>query len=60
MKCPKCGFEQTSKGVECQKCGIIFSKYLQLKENKPQRTPSPIPTTPITTDRWQFVNDLLF
>jgi hypothetical protein len=60
MKCPKCGFEQISKAVECQKCGIIFSKYLQLKENKLQRTPSPIPTTPITSGRWQFVNDLLF
>ena len=60
MKCPKCGFEQTSKGAECQKCGIIFSKYVQLKENKPQRTPSPIPTTPIASDRWQFVNDVLF
>ncbi len=27
MKCPKCGFEHGTKGVECMSCGIIFSKY---------------------------------
>ncbi len=60
MKCPKCGFEQTVKGVECQKCGIIFSKYLQLSDNAPQRTTRPIPSSPITNDRWEFIKDLFF
>ena len=35
MKCPKCGFEQTDQDGECLKCGVIFYKYLKLKENKP-------------------------
>lgn len=28
MKCPKCGFDQPDGGLECNKCGIFFSKYL--------------------------------
>jgi hypothetical protein len=38
MKCPKCGFEQTDQKVECLKCGVIFDKYLKIKENKPTLT----------------------
>jgi len=25
--CPKCGFETTAPGTECQKCGLIFAKW---------------------------------
>ena len=34
MQCPKCGFEQTDQDGECLKCGVIFDKYLKLKESK--------------------------
>ncbi len=27
MRCPKCGFDQSDGGTECNKCGIVFSKY---------------------------------
>lgn len=28
IKCPKCDFYQPGGGIECIKCGIVFSKYL--------------------------------
>ena len=33
MTCPKCGHEQ-NKAIECVKCGIIVSKYLELKDKR--------------------------
>jgi hypothetical protein len=60
MKCPKCGFEQILEGVECQNCGIIFSKYRQLTANIPQKMARQIPATRITHDRREVINDLLF
>lgn len=39
LTCPKCGFEQES-GPECQRCGIIFSKY------KPAAQAAESPTAP--------------
>jgi len=32
MLCPKCGFEQTDGNTECNRCGIIFSKYFAVQE----------------------------
>ena len=32
MECPKCGFEQDDQGVECLRCGIIFSKINKSQE----------------------------
>jgi hypothetical protein len=32
MVCPKCGFKQTEGNNECNRCGIIFSKYHATKE----------------------------
>jgi hypothetical protein len=32
MLCPKCGFEQTDGNSECNRCGIIFSKYFAARE----------------------------
>ena len=33
MTCPKCGHEQI-EALECVKCGIIISRYKELKEKK--------------------------
>lgn len=38
MQCPKCGFEQEDS-VECMKCGIIISKYLDRKAERPKPSP---------------------
>ncbi len=27
MKCPRCGFAQNEKRIDCIKCGIVFAKY---------------------------------
>jgi hypothetical protein len=27
MICPKCGFEQADGGLECLRCGVVFSRY---------------------------------
>ncbi len=32
MKCPKCGFEAIEQGIECQKCGIVFSKLNKIRK----------------------------
>jgi hypothetical protein len=31
MRCPKCNFDQPDSGIECLKCGIVFAKYLSIK-----------------------------
>jgi hypothetical protein len=31
MRCPKCNFAQADSGTECLKCGIVFAKYLSVK-----------------------------
>jgi hypothetical protein len=31
MRCPKCNFDQPDGGIECLKCGIVFVKYLSIK-----------------------------
>ena len=36
MTCPKCGHEQ-NEAVECVKCGIIVSKYRELKEKRDKK-----------------------
>jgi len=31
MRCPKCNFDQPDSGIECLKCGIVFTKYQSIK-----------------------------
>jgi hypothetical protein len=31
MRCPKCNFDQPDSRIECLKCGIVFAKYLSIK-----------------------------
>ena len=31
MRCPKCNYDQPDGGIECLKCGIVFAKYLSIK-----------------------------
>lgn len=33
-KCPKCNFEYKTGETECQRCGIIFEKYLALQKKQ--------------------------
>ena len=45
MNCPKCGFEQPDGGVECVRCGIVFSRF---KGPTPAATvQAPVPPPPI-------------
>lgn len=37
MKCPKCEYEQP-KGYKCKRCGIIFEKYTQSKEQDKEQS----------------------
>jgi|GEM_PF-3249050 len=43
MQCPKCKFENPKTAVECQRCGIIFTK---IKLPRPRRMPGEIPAAP--------------
>lgn len=60
MNCPKCGFEQALEGAECQKCGLIFSKYLIMLEKKINVTDHKTVATPKINDRWEFIQSLFF
>jgi hypothetical protein len=53
ITCPKCGFEQ-GDGLECRRCGIIFSKF-----KPPERSEETVPAPPVeaaaqpaTPGRW--------
>ena len=41
MKCPNCGKETEGSPLECEKCGLIFSKYEAAQRRKAE-TPGPI------------------
>lgn len=60
MNCPKCGFEQALEGAECQKCGIVFSKYMKIKENKFKLTVYETPATTKINDHLEFTKNLFF
>src|SRR5205085_10579887 len=41
MKCPQCGHEQ-APAIECEHCGIIFSKWKPHETEAPSDLPSPL------------------
>jgi hypothetical protein len=41
--CPKCGFEQADGGIDCPRCGIVFSRYRgAVPVPAPAATPGPM------------------
>ena len=60
MQCPKCGFEQSDQNTECQKCSIIFDKYLKLIENYSDPAYLNIKRSESKRPEWEFINNLCF
>ncbi len=51
MICPKCGFEQPDGGLECLRCGVIFSRYkgpVLGEAARPAVPPPPPPPRPLS------------
>ena len=41
-KCPKCGFENPSDGIDCPQCGIVYAKFEDfLKKKESEEQPAP-------------------
>jgi hypothetical protein len=60
MQCPKCGFEQADQNSECQKCSIIFDKYLKSIENYSDPGYRPGKRSATNHLRWEFIKKLCF
>jgi hypothetical protein len=60
MRCPKCGFEQADQNAECQKCSIIFDKYLKIIENYNTPTDLNIKNSALKCPKWEFIKNLCF
>ncbi len=60
MECPKCGFEQSDQNSECQKCSIIFDKYLKLIEDYPDSAHFCLKGSASKNPGWEFINTLCF
>jgi hypothetical protein len=48
MPCPKCGFENLERGLECLACGIVFAKFRA-------PTPAPVDSPPTGTAEPEFI-----
>jgi len=65
MVCPKCGFEQNESNNECNRCGIIFSKYYAAMEATAGANPRAggsvrLERKQSSPDLWSSLNYLLF
>lgn len=60
LTCPKCGFEQES-GVECRRCGIIFSKFKPTSQPEEAAPAHPVEAAPppVTPSLWSRVFRIL-
>ena len=57
MHCPKCAWEQGDGRVECDRCGIIFSKFTA----SPRRAAATIHDLPVPEPSWvTLAKDWLF
>jgi hypothetical protein len=46
MKCPKCGHDQPDKSIECERCGIIFSKWREKVDRQKSGSIKTAPPSP--------------
>jgi len=65
MLCPKCGFKQADGNSECNRCGIIFSKYSAAREAAAGARPRAgvsvqLESEKSSTDLWNSLLYLLF
>jgi hypothetical protein len=60
MQCPKCGFEQADQNSECQKCSVIFDKYLKLIENRNSLADLNSKISATKRPEWEFIKNLCF
>ena len=61
MICPKCSFEQSDQNSECSRCGVIFQKYLELRNSASDKyAGSPELQDEETIGYVNFTRELLF
>ena len=60
MQCPKCSFVQPDPHTECVRCGIIFEKYRQLRDQKPSPPSSSPAQVKPSPDPAEIIKELLF
>ena len=65
MLCPKCGFKQADSNNECNRCGIIFSKYFAARETAAGATAQAggsvcLEAQESSADLWSSLRYLLF
>lgn len=63
--CPKCGKRNEHDAIECQRCGIIFEKYLAIQargKEKTSKTSNAKQSSPQKTDisLWKTIKSIIF
>jgi hypothetical protein len=54
MQCPKCQFDHELQTTDCQKCGIVFSRYQAPQEAAPKKFQFPAPKVRAAEPRYWF------
>ena len=60
MICPKCTFEQSDQNMECNKCGIIFEKYLRYQRSGPSTEALSAEYKKDKESKWTYLKNLIF